>query len=110
MSNLIRANGAIGTAGGFAVFPNYETGRNALGALLQGPTYRNLTIGNFLEVYAPPSENDTARYTNFLQRQTGLPGTAVIGQMRSPDFQNLLDAIQRFEGWIPGTVTSAPYP
>jgi RHS repeat-associated protein len=110
MSNLMKANGAIGAAGGFAVFPDYQTGMNALSALLQSNTYRNLTIGSFLQVYAPPNENDTARYTNFLQTQTGLAGDAVIGQLGSADFLKVLGAIQQFEGWIPGDLTVAPYP
>ncbi len=38
-----RDHRAIGTAGGFAVFPDYPTGRAALSALLHGTSYFNLS-------------------------------------------------------------------
>lgn len=57
--------GSIGkSAAGFAVFPNYESGWAALLDDLRFKLRRNpqLTIRKLLNVYAPPSENDTGAY------------------------------------------------
>ena len=67
-----RDHGAIGTAGGFAVFPDYQTGRAALSALLHGPSYSNLSIYSAVARYAPPQDNDTESYRRLITRITGL--------------------------------------
>ena len=36
-------HGAIGKAGGFAVFPDYAAGRSAIFDLLQGPDFKDLS-------------------------------------------------------------------
>lgn len=52
-------HGAIGEAGGFAVFPDDATGGAALKAVSH---------------YAPPKENNTKAYAQNLQKLTGLDG------------------------------------
>lgn len=42
--SFAKENGSIGEADGFAVFPDYETGRRALARLLRGKMYRDLSI------------------------------------------------------------------
>lgn len=46
----------------FACFPTADQGFAALSALLLGPHYRDLTIEQAINRYAPASENDTTNY------------------------------------------------
>jgi hypothetical protein len=70
--DVSKRNGAIGKAGGFAVFPDYETGHGALIDLLKNTPYRDRDLKKLIEKYAPPKENKTARYLRFLRKETGV--------------------------------------
>lgn len=54
-------HGATGTDGRFAIFPDDETGFNAMTALLK-EFYGGMTLGTALDKYAPPVENQTNIY------------------------------------------------
>jgi len=60
-----KANGAIGSDGRFAVFPDNETGAKAMESLIFGSnSYRNLPLSKAIGRYAPKFENDTAGYAS----------------------------------------------
>lgn len=59
---LVKSLGAIGKAGGFAVFPDYATGRRAILGVLKQTTFQERTLLRAIEVWAPPHENKTASY------------------------------------------------
>lgn len=102
-------HGAIGQAGGFAVFPSYAVGRAALIALLKGPVYRNLTLLQAMEKYAPYGDgNNPALYAATLAKKLGIPVSTVLNTFTDAQFEALADAIQNFEGWTVGTTVSAP--
>jgi hypothetical protein len=61
-------------------FATPQIGWAQLERQLQIDATRNLTIAQFVATYAPPSENDTANYTNFLCQGLGLPDTATLSQ------------------------------
>lgn len=65
------AHGATGSDGRFAIFPDAATGFAALTALLVN-FYKGLTLPQFVEKYAPSSENDTGAYVQNLSSWTGL--------------------------------------
>ena len=94
-----RRHGATHESGGFAVFPNYQTGFNALVALLRTKTYRDLTLYDAIHRYAPTSENHTENYINFLEKETRKSRDILL---RDINTEHLARAIQKFEGWIPG--------
>ena len=72
------AHGAVGEDDRFAVFPDAETGFEAMQALLQAPAYEGLTVAEALAKWAPSTENDTASYTELVCRWTGcLPSDAL---------------------------------
>ncbi len=50
----------------FACFPSAAQGWDCLRALLAGPLYCNLTVEDAINRYAPPSENDTMNYVDFV--------------------------------------------
>src|ERR1700722_4604191 len=66
-----KRNGAIGSAGGFAVFPDYQTGHAALlDSLINEHGHKD--IRSLMKVYAPPKDNKTERYIRFVQKRTGV--------------------------------------
>ncbi|MDE6571589.1 MAG: conjugal transfer protein, partial [Alphaproteobacteria bacterium] len=101
-SKFARRAGAIGAAGGFAVFPDTETGMAAIAALLRSDSYRNLTVGDAIGRYAPPHENDTRAYQRYLERLTGLRMDTPITDLSNADMARVTAAIQTVEGWTPG--------
>lgn len=97
--------GAIGTDGRFAVFPTYEQGRKAKEALLfQGKNYKDLTIGQAISRYAPPSENNTANYINTVVKATGAAPTTPLQGLSSSQRSAMLSAMERIEGFKQGKV------
>lgn len=104
-SDFARQAGAIGHAGGFAVFPDEETGMKAIGALLKSDKYRNLTISQAIFKYAPPHENDTEKYKASLRKMTGLPITKKIFELDDEQMMCVVKAIRVVEGWREGKET-----
>lgn len=101
-SAFTRRMGAIGAANGFAVFPNLDTGLRAMGALLRGGTYRELTIKDAIARYSPPTENDTNNYQRRVTEFSGLDLGLRIRDLSDDQFLALLNAMRRIEGWTPG--------
>lgn len=104
MSDFSRQAGAIGEAGGFAVFPDEQTGMQAIKRLLRGKNYNNLTIANAVSRYAPPSENNTVAYQRSLERITGLSINRRISELSDAELDKVANAIRQIEGWKPGQV------
>lgn len=104
MTEFSRRAGAIGEAGGFAVFPDEQTGMQAIKKLLRGKSYNNLTIANAVSRYAPPSENNTVAYQRSLERLTGLSINRRISELSDSELDKVANAIRQIEGWKPGQV------
>ena len=102
-TQFARNQGAIGTAGGFAVFADVDSGRAALLSLLTGPTYISLTISAAISRYAPPNENDTANYERLIARLTGLDVTRVLSTLAVGELRQVASAIETIEGYVVGT-------
>jgi len=98
---------AIGAAGGFAVFPNYETGFAALIALLRAPSYQQLTVEQAINRYAPPIENDTGAYINAVEKQIGISRNAPMKLLSDDGLYKLAKAIEKHEGYKAGIIKSA---
>lgn len=103
-SEFSRNAGAIGQAGGFAVFPDEETGTRAISSLLRGQSYNNLTIARAITRYAPPSENNTAAYHRRIQQITGLNINRRINDLSDGELSRVVDAIRAIEGWEAGRI------
>lgn len=103
-SEFSRNAGAIGQAGGFAVFPDEETGTRAISSLLRGQSYNNLTIARAITRYAPPSENNTAAYHRRIQQITGLNINRRISDLSDGELSHVVDAIRAIEGWEAGRI------
>lgn len=65
----------------FACFPDASDGFAALHALLSGPHYVDLTIEQAINRYAPPCENDTRGYVDFVCSRCGCRPTDRVGDV-----------------------------
>jgi hypothetical protein len=104
-------HGAIGSGGGFAIFPDEATGSNALLALLQTPMYQSLTITNAIFKYAPPTDNNnTQAYVNFIRQATGLNVNRTMSSLSADELNAVAGAIRQQEGWTEGTIYTCSTP
>ncbi len=102
---ISRQNGAIGKAGGFAVFPTRDDGEAALRDSLKS-TYGDKSLRQMIRAYAPGEDsNPTAVYLRYLQLQTGVKTERKIKDFTAEQFEKLWRAIARFEGKKEGTIT-----
>lgn len=101
-SEFARRVGAIGQAGGFAVFPDEATGMYAIEALLRTDSYNKLTVQGAISRYAPPSENNTASYHRRIEKLTGIPITKKMSELTPGELTRVANAIKQIEGWDPG--------
>lgn len=63
--------GAVKGEGGFAKFQTPEAGLNALYNQVKLDASRGLTLAQFINKFAPPTENDTQTYIKQVQQMTG---------------------------------------
>lgn len=95
--------GAIGSAGGFAVFPDEATGMQAIVSLLRSKGYNNLSIKDAIHKWAPSSDNNNpASYAKHVSQMTNLAPERKISSLNDQEIQNVARAIRKIEGWKPG--------
>lgn len=106
-----KANGAIGknkvilddgSIQYFSIFPTFETGFNAMEKLILS-NYKNSTIKDMLNKYAPKKHNKTNEYIKYVTNQTGLKDSYIIKNLSSSQKKSLLSAMMRYEGFRVGT-------
>lgn len=68
------------SANAIGIEPSAQTGWDDLERQLKLYASRGMTLAELVEVYAPPSENDTERYLNFLCIGLGVPSTTTVAQ------------------------------
>lgn len=113
-----RRNGAIGEAGQspkskpsdpkFAVFPDYETGRNAQAKRLkEGDLYIDLTLEDLPKRYvgvklSDPDTKEVIDYRDSIRKFTKFDMKRTIRSLNDAEYEQLLDAMKRHEGWRDG--------
>jgi hypothetical protein len=104
-------NGAIGSDGTFAIFPNYETGLKAKENLVFGPSYINLPIKRAVARYAPEKDrNDVVMYTNSILKATGASPNTLLRDLSPQQRKAYLATIDKVEGFKPGMVAQLSGP
>jgi hypothetical protein len=103
MGKVSLRNNPIGKAGGFAIFPDYETGHKALIDLLLNE-YGSWNLNQLMQKYAPPKTNDTKKYIAFIKKKTGIKESVIIKDYPKDGFEKLWKAIEQMEGWKKGTI------
>ena len=95
--------GAIGETDKWAVFPDEETGLNAIVKLLQSKNYRNLSVKAAIHRWAPYSDgNNPENYARKISKMTGLSPDAKINTLNEFELQKVANAIKTIEGWTVG--------
>lgn len=90
-----RSMGAIGSDGRFAIFPDMQTGTNALSALMRSYQSRGFnTVGSIVGRYAPAGENDVSAYTGFLSNYLGVDKDT---RLNSSSLNSLVRGISLYE-------------
>ncbi len=106
---LVKRLGAIGKAGGFAVFPNYEIGRTAIFGVLKQDSFQNRTVSKAIEVWAPKEDNnDTELYKKHVQLWTSIDLKRQIKSLTEEELEKLVWAIEKKEGGKPGKIIEVP--
>ncbi len=108
--SFANANGAIGGDARFAIFPDESVGLEAIVTLLRGPSYRNRTLKDAINRYAPPHENNTAGYVSFVSEKTGVGAEEVLKDLTAAKIRAISRSIKQIEGWIPGTERRVGHP
>ena len=98
-----KSQGAIGQTGRFAVFPDVQTGRAAVFALLHKSIYINLSVADAVAKYAPPSDNDTENYKRLIAKLTSLDTMRKLSSLSSDEFTRVIDAVGTVEGYFVGS-------
>lgn len=83
-------DGATLGASGFAKFETPEAGYQALLSQIQLDQTRNLTVAQFINKYAPPSENDTPKYIKDFTTSLGVPDTTNIKDLSTEDMADFI--------------------
>ena len=85
---FVGQEGASQGEGGFAKFETPQAGLDAMRNQIELDTQkRGLNLTQFLNKYAPPSENKTTNYIDFVARKTGLDPSSPIPASAIPQLQ-----------------------
>ncbi|HEY1268814.1 MAG TPA: hypothetical protein VGH16_16280 [Candidatus Binatia bacterium] len=102
--DLATFEGAIGRDDGFAIFPDDETGLEAMYGLVYEMRDEGRTVDRAIERWAPPGQNNTPRYKAHVHSRTGLTGKERLIDLSDAQIDSFVNAIRREEGWTPGHV------
>jgi len=103
------SHGAVGQAGGMAVFPDEATGEKARTDLLfgAGSKYKDLSLRDAIYRYAPPSENNSEAYLSQILKATGANQNTRMADLDTKQREALLAQMKQHEGWKEGKVHQA---
>ena len=98
--------GSIGRAGGFAAFPDEQTGMDAIILLLKTPRYQAKTLAQAISAWAPPSDgNNTSSYQQQVSNETGVALSTPLHSLNDSQLWQVARIIRRIEGWTTGRET-----
>lgn len=100
---ISRRHNQIGETYNFAIFPDVESGHNALLDLLSS-VYANYSIDRMIMKFAPPKENPTKKYAKLIHEKTGVYDDRPIKKFTAEQFEKLWKAIQQMEGYKVGKI------
>jgi hypothetical protein len=98
--------GYLKSDGRFAIFATPEDGFRAQQNLLR-TRYAGETLSQVISKYAPPSENNTQEYINFVARQTGLRPDDVV---TDDHWTQVAHAMNRHEGGVEYNIDNVDKP
>ncbi|HEV7737106.1 MAG TPA: hypothetical protein VGO47_07020 [Chlamydiales bacterium] len=93
-----RSSKAVGKAGGFAVYPDYKTGHQALVDMLSGKKWGAKTLQQASIDYTP----DNPKHIDTVVDETGFDRTRKIQSLDLLEFEKYWKAIEKIEKWVVG--------
>lgn len=87
----------------FVIFPDRAAGQLAHQQLLKA-AYGDSTIKGMVTKYAPPSENNTAGYIDFVTKKANVSSDDVVGSLSDEKFSAVSAAMEQQEGYVPGVI------
>ena len=99
-----RSSKAIGKASGFAIYPDYKTGHQALIDMLSGKTWGAKTLRQASIDYTP----DNPKHIDAIVEETGLDRTRKIRALNPLEFEKYWKAIEKIEKWGVGKEEFVP--
>lgn len=110
--NLRFANqsGATGQdSQGFAIFDNYGDGYSALQNQISLDASRGLTLSEFVNKYAPPSENNTSSYLNQVSDSTGISPSETLLSALGGSGGSVISTLSSSVGdWVDSVISDVP--
>jgi hypothetical protein len=95
----------------FLIFPTYDAGFTAIAMFLYGPSYRDLSITQAFERYAPASDgNDPVAYAQAVAQAAGIPTTTLVRELDDAQMLLMQEKVADVEGSRPGLVLTAESP
>lgn len=85
-------------SGKFVIFESYEVGRKEKKSLLRRK-YNNYSLKDAIYIYAPPKENNTEDYIDFIVKKTSIKRTTILSTLSDKDLEQMMDAMQEKEGY-----------
>lgn len=85
-------------SGAFLIFPTVEAGRTEKKGLLLRK-YKNGSVAQMMERYAPRTENNTDKYVDYITTRSGVGKEAIVGQLSEGELDALMQAMERYEGF-----------
>jgi uncharacterized protein (TIGR02594 family) len=94
--------GVIGSgktkSGTFAIFASADAGRAEKKALLRRK-YNPMTLRDAIHTYAPPTENDSDGYLEFVVKHSGQSEKTKFQDMKDDALEKVMQAMERMEGF-----------
>lgn len=87
---------AVGESGGFAVFPHAAAGFRAAHNQIKKDQSRGLTVEQFVYKFAPPSENNTDKYLDFVIRELRISKTTPLIEVSCFALAGVLAAMEGY--------------
>ena len=82
---------------GFCVFPTEDAGWQALYSQINLDKGRGHTLSSFMHKYAPPTENNTFKYIQFLMKELSIDDPGI--SLKEVDTKQLAVNIAKYEGY-----------
>lgn len=87
-------------SGQFSMFGSEEDGWETKKKLLKSPLYRDCTIPDMAEIYAPEKDNNNPeQYAEDVMAWSGVSGDLTIGDMDDTTLESVMQAMKKKEGY-----------
>ena len=92
--------GAVDDGDSYARWETPIQGLAAMVSLLALKSYREMTVPQMIERYAPSADkNNPKEYSDYIMQRAGIPPEQQMGHLDPFQVLRVLEAMTRYEGW-----------